>query len=427
MNYLNCLGASREVGRSCFALNAGGKTVLLDCGMKTTEDNSKWLLPEFKYAKKPDAVILSHAHLDHSGALPVTQKHGSPHVVMTKSSVPVVDILLDDVVKIAQNEGYALPFSKADFTKLHKRTTTFDYNESFKIGEIDFELIDAGHIIGSSQIQCTFEDQTMLYTGDFKVLPTRMHEGCALPEKQIDTLVIESTYANEEQEDRVKLEKRFCKDVKETIEDGVALIPAFALGRTQEIISILHSAGITGNVYVQGMGTKMNNVYYESPKYIRDIKDFRKALSGVKVIKDREMQKDALQEGNVIICTSGMLDAGPVLHFIEKMQQNDLSGKIFLTGYQVPGTNGDLLLRESKVIQKNRIPQVEIEVSNAFELFEFSAHSGKTELYEYVRKVNPSKVICVHGEDEVTQEFANNLKEEGFNATSPKIGDKIKL
>ena len=427
MNFLHCLGASREVGRSCFALNASNKTVFLDCGMKTTDDKLQWQLPDFKSSKLPDAVILSHAHLDHSGALPMTQKHSSPHVVMTTPSVPIVDILLDDVVKIAQKEEASLPFSKSDFTKLNKQTTTFNYNEQFKIGELDFEFLDAGHILGSAQVQCTFEDQTLLYTGDFKVLETRMHAGCALPEKHVDTLLIESTYADEEQEDRAALEKRFIQDVKASIEDGVALIPAFALGRTQEVISILHAAGITGNVFVQGMGTKMNNVYYESPKYVKDIKNFRRALTGVHVIKDREMQKDALQEGNVIVCTSGMLDAGPVLHFIEKMQQNDLSGKIFLTGYQVPGTNGDLLLREGKVIQKNRFPEVEIEVKNEFELFEFSAHSGKTELYEYIRKVNPDRVLCIHGEDEVTQQFANNLTEEGFKASAPKLGDKIKL
>lgn len=421
---LHCLGASREVGRSCFSLNLGEKSVFLDCGVKTLGDKAQWQLPTFKGVKKPSAVVLTHAHLDHSGALPVVQKHSSPFVFMTRPTAPVVDILLKDAMKIAHFEKQTLPFSSADFTKLSRNTRVLNYNEEFKIGMAAFELLDAGHVIGSSQVQCTFNGKTLLYTGDFKTLQTRMHLGRQLPKVNVDVLVIESTYARKVQEDRRVLEKRFCAAVKKASENGVVLIAAFALGRTQEILSILQ-AGEVKNIYVQGMGSKINNVYYDFSKFCKN-EEFKKVLNKVEVIKDRETQKKAFTQGNVIVCTSGMLEGGPILSLIEKMQRENVNGKIFLTGFQIPKTNGHKLLNSGKIFIKNKNPIEELKITKEFELFEFSAHAGKTELYDYVRKVNPEKVICIHGEDAATQEFASNLKEEGFNAISPKIGDKIK-
>ncbi|MFH0712953.1 MAG: MBL fold metallo-hydrolase [Candidatus Micrarchaeota archaeon] len=417
---LHFLGGAGEVGRSCVSLSNEDTTIYLDCGSRMNEQTE---LPLFANAKRPDAVLLSHSHLDHCGSIPILYKHGSPKTYCTTPTLAVCDILYEDVLKIAKQEKLPAPFSQADLKKAHDHFAALGYENEFKLNNnLKFEFIDAGHIIGASQILVKTKNTNLLYSGDFKLKETRMHNGAKI-EKNVDVLIVESTYGDKNQKERQDVETKFVNDVQEIVNDnGTALIPCFAVGRTQEVLSLLNASNFKGKIFIDGMGTRVNEIYYQYSGYLKNAAGFKAALQRLEVVTTREDKRDALSGGNAIICTAGMLEGGPVLSYLQALEKKETNGKIFLTGYQVNNTNGRRLLEGKPIVIKGK-PRKLLRVSLPFKLYEFSAHADQQELLEYVEKVNAEKVICVHGDD--TQYFAELLKEKGFNAVAPKNGERI--
>ncbi len=417
------LGGASEVGKSCLCLTSGSTTIYIDCGLKMEKEATQ--LPAIHRGKRPSAVLLSHAHLDHCGAIPNLYKHGAPITYCTTPAIEVCEVLYKDTLKIAKEEKLPAPFSESDLKKAMQYFSALGYGNEFKISsDFKFSFIDAGHIIGAAQVQIITKDKKMVYTGDFKLKETRMHSGAQIPEN-VDILIIESTYGGKAQPLRAHVENKFFTDVNKIVENNeTALIPCFAIGRTQEIIALLSEKKFKGGIYLDGMGKKVNDIYYNYASYLRDGKNFRNSLKKVKTITDKFERKEALQGGNAIICTAGMLEGGPILGYIQEMEKNGINGKIFLTGFQVPGSNGHKMLEGKPITLKGRKTS-ELKVALPFELYEFSAHSDQEELLEYVKKVNPEKVICVHGDN--TQSFAELLKQRGFDACAPKNEERIKI
>ena len=418
---LSFLGACREVGRSAVFLETEkGVRLLLDSGVKVHDHYETHLQPP----APPHAVVVSHAHLDHSGGAPITAKKLHAPFFATFPTIPLSALLYEDSIKIARQEGFSLPFGATDLHRLDRLFYPLPYEQPYEFHDgTTLELLDAGHIVGSAMpVVRERSGRSLLYTGDFKTLPTRMHNGCSYPEEPVNTLVIESSYADREQEPRAQLEQDFVEDVRGVLEeDGVALVPCFAIGRTQEILQVLHKANLHAPIYTQGMGEKASQIFSEYSSYVRDPKALNAALAAAKPVAGRSKRR-ILQGPSVIVCTAGMLDGGPALEYLAKLNESG-HGAVLLTGYQVEGTNGRRLIETSCVRYKGRL----LKITLPMKWRSFSAHSSKSELFSFVKGINPEKVFCVHGDDKVCQSFAAELNEQGFEAAAPEAGQKFEV
>ncbi|MCL4375290.1 MBL fold metallo-hydrolase [Candidatus Marsarchaeota archaeon] len=171
---------------------------------------------------------------------------------------------------------------------------------------------------------------------------------------------------------------------------------------------------------MDGMARKATDITLEFYKYLNNVELLRDAVKNIQRVKDRRDRIGALDGGNIILTPAGMLNGGPVLNYITKLRKNS---KIFLTGYQAEATNGRMILEEGKVEVDEKIYRIPYPVLK----YDFSAHAGRDDILEYIRKSNPEKVICVHGDAENSTSIATELKEEGFEAFAPEIGDRLEF
>ncbi len=419
MSKLTALGASNEVGRSSFLLDVGEK-ILLDRGIKLGSDEIEYPLP---VKTNLDAIVISHAHLDHSGAVPELFSQSNSFVYMTLPTLELSQILWADSLKIARIEGVTPHFSAADIGSTERSTFTLPYRKKVNLSEsTSIELFDAGHILGSSMIKVESEKKDVVYSGDFKIEDTRMFKGADKKIGKTDVLIIESTYGDRNHGNRKELEKSFVDEVKETLnKGGHAIVPAFAVGRSQELIDILYENKVTADIFYDGMGQRVARTTLEFPEHLKNPKMLGKALHSANWIK-KGRRNPVLKKPCVIVTSAGMLQGGPVMWYLKKLYK-DPKSKIFLTGYQVEGTNGRTLMEKGIVDLDGEI----VKVRNQVKQFDFSAHASQDELIELAKLTNPEKIICVHGDEKVIKVFQKRLKNEGFNSVAPKLGQEIKL
>jgi putative mRNA 3-end processing factor len=360
--------------------------------------------------------------LDHSGALPELFNEANSFVYMTLPTLELSKILWRDSIKIAKSEGLTPSFTSNEINKTEKFTFTIPFRKKIHLSEnTSIELFDAGHILGSS-ITKIQSKKTVVYSGDFKVEETRMFKGMDKKIGKADVLVIESTYGDRNHRNRKELEKEFVEEVNETIsKGGFAIIPAFAVGRSQEVIDILFENKVQGEIFFDGMGQKVARTTLEFPELLKNPKSLGKALHSANWIK-KGKRNIALRKPSVIVASAGMLEGGPVLWYLKKLFK-DKNSSIFLTGYQVEGTNGRNLL-ERKVLD---LDGERIKVKNEVKQFDFSAHASQRELIELAKLTEPELVVCIHGDKEVIKVFQATLKSEGFNSVAPRMGEEIKL
>ncbi len=230
----------------------------------------------------------------------------------------------------------------------------------------------------------------LLFTGDVHGLPTHLVGG-AQP-LEADILVMESTYAGREHPDRKETERRFRDKVAETIErGGKVIVPAFAVGRAQEVLMTLASSGYA--IWLDGMARAVNAIYLSAPEYLADSRRFRRALDGVHVVEHSGERRHALREADVIVTTGGMLDGGPVLYYLSELYR-DANSSILLTGFQVEGSNGRQLLDHGTLTIDEVTIRPECEVLK----FDFSAHAGHSDLVNLVRATGARTLVLMHGD-----------------------------
>ncbi len=409
------LGGTREIGRIAIALKTKKTQLLLDYGILMGRPPG---FPMHVPPKEVDAIILCHSHLDHSGAVPIFHIQDEKAVYGTQLCFDITELLISDLIHLT---GYYLPYEYIELRSLMRSCVHLDYRKRQTIGDIDFQLLDAGHIPGSAQVLVEANGKRLLYTSDYNTNDTRLISGADRDNGKLDALIIESTYADEDHRDRATLEKEFVEHITEVVErGGTVLVPAFSVGRSQEIACILAAYHFEYSVTMDGMARKVNRIMMKHASYMRDPKLFMDAMHSATWVEGRRDRKAAARKPGVIISPAGMLKGGPAAFYIQKLGKNR-NNAVFLVSYQIPGTPGRELLEKGRCVIDGKMRKIKA----AVEHFDFSSHCGASQLQETVKSVEGNPVVyVVHGAEGNCQKFARWVKKEtGLKAFAPKAGN----
>ena len=408
---LSFMGGTHQVGGNAVLVNSNDGNLLLEYGVKPGTP------PEFPghvRAKDIDGIVIGHAHLDHSGAVPLFYLSERKPYFATRTTSELSKILIKDMIKL---NSYYLPFEYLELEKMQQQRNDLSYGQKVKLKDFNFQLIDAGHIPGSAMVDIEVNGKKILYTSDFNTIATRLCNGAKIPRKKYDTVIVESTYALHEHPDRKDLEKEFVNDVKSTInQGGKVLIPAFAVGRSHEMLNVLYAHKFEGYKLLDGMARAVNKIMLEYPESVKTPKTYAKAVRDVHEIRGWRDRRQAVRKADVIVAPSGMLQGGTVMFYMEKMALNP-QNSIFIVSFQVPGTNGARLMETGLFPIKDKETKVTAKVKH----FDFSSHSGKTPLQQFLKglKGKPD-VYVIHGEEESCDYLAEYIRDElDMNGVAP--------
>ena len=420
---IKTLGATREVGRSAFLLQSSGKNIVLEYGVFLIKDP---VFPLHIAPKDVDGVILSHAHLDHSGAVPLFSVSSETKTYCTKPTLEIADLLLRDFVKISQvTKNQYIPFEYDEITKLKKNASTFDLNQKFNIDDIEVTFLNAGHIPGSASILIESEGKRIVYTGDINSTDMNLIEPADIDYGEIDLLITESTYGNVNHRERSKIEEDFFEFANHIVENGGnLLVPAFSIGRSQEILCVLEKYNFSYPIIMDGMALKMNRILIDNPDYLKDAKLFIKSVGNATLADNMEKRKKALQEPSVIIAPAGMLVGGSAQYYYKRLALDPKNG-ISIVSYQIPGTPGRRLLDQGKMFLDGKIVNVRAQIKK----FDFSSHSGNKELMDMFKKIKGDPLIIpIHGEEKQSLDLADEIQSTLNNKVIvPNLGEEIEI
>ena len=410
-------GACKEVGRSGLLIEEDNKRVVCDYGVLIETDGLYYPLP---IDTKVHSIILSHAHLDHSGALPKVFLNNMPKVYMTPPTQALSDLLIDDAFKVAKRKKRKLPFEKKHFKYLIDNTRIIPYNKRQEIEGFEIEFYNAGHIPGSAMTLIEGK-RTVCYSGDFKTEETRLHNPADVPNKKVDALIIETTYGGRDHPDRKELENSFYDACLEVLtKGGNVIVPVFAVGRAQEILEILRDIGYP--IYMDGMAVHATEIILDYPEYIKNYKELYKATTNAIMVRNPKIRKQVMKEPSIVITTGGMLQGGPVIEYLYQAVKRPKDTAIFLTGFQKEDTPGrELMLYKTATIEGETLDFRKHWV----EYFDFSAHVGRDGLEKTVKKMDPNVVILNHGDLDQMLAFAEWLSDQGYNYVIPDAGQTI--
>ncbi len=410
------LGAARQVGRSAFMVSQGSTNILLDYGAMTTKEPG---FPMHVQPKIVDGLVLSHAHLDHSGSTPVFFLGGDKvKLHATPVTTELSNLLIEDFIKIS---GPYLPFEFIDLMAMNKATVNHGYKESFQIKDLTITFYDAGHIPGSCITGVEGGGKRLVYTGDVNGAETELLNPSWKDLGEADMVITESTYAMADHPARQAVEDEFVHYANEVVErGGVLLAPAFSVGRAQELAMILHRHGFKHTVGMDGMALKVNEVLMRYQEYLRDPALFRRTLEHTELITGWTQRRKFIEKPGVIISPAGMLVGGASVFYNQRLSLKEKNG-ISLVSFQVPGTAGRTLLDRGLTLINGKPTKVRASVRK----FDFSSHSGKSILSADLKAIKGSpKFMTVHGEEESCVQLAEELHTDlGVETHAPSVGE----
>jgi putative mRNA 3-end processing factor len=417
---ITILGSGKEVGRSGFLVTSNNTNILLDYGVLLKREP---VFPIHVRPKDISSVVLTHAHLDHSGFIPsLFLSNSNISVLGTNPTFDLSNLLIEDMIKIS---GYYLPFDYADLHSMMIHSRTLQYRERYPINNMQITLYESGHILGGSSILVESEGKRIFYTGDINTRGSKILRSADLDLPEVDILIIESTYSQTEQTPREESEKNLVEFAYNIVERGGTLfIPAFSVERAQEIASVLKASNFKYRISMDGMALKANEIMLKNPSFLKNPEVFRKIISEIEWVQGWRRRKQLVKEPGIIISPAGMLVGGTAMFYLQEIAKNPTNG-IALVSYQGKGTPGRLLLEKGLVSYEGKSKKSLAEINH----FEFSGHSSRTELLEILDKIkgNP-EVFTVHGDDMSCIKFANEIEEKyGFHAIAPDNGQIVEV
>jgi len=420
---IKVLGAAGEVGRSAFQVNCNGTNFLLDYGVMFGKPRGA--PPTYPLHVKPrdiDSVIITHAHLDHSGCVPSLFVSGNCNVYATAPTFDLSKLLIQDMIKIEKNSH---SFGVPEIENMMQKSKIIEFKEKITRGNATFELRSSGHVVGGSTVIVESENKRLFYTGDINLRGSRLLPPADLDIGEMDMVITESTYSQENQMSRKDSEKGLIDFANEVMDrKGTLFIPSFSVERSQEVASVLISSGFKHRIIMDGMALKVNEILLKYPEYLKNPEIFKDIIDRVVAINDHKERKRALTEPCVVVSPAGMLVGGNAVYYLQQLAFNDKNG-IALVSYQGEGTPGKKLLDTGKVETRGKDLNVAAEVKQ----FQFSGHADRDSLFEMIKNLKGDpKIMTVHGDDESCTRFAEEIHERfGFDAHAAKLDEKITI
>ncbi|ELZ73210.1 beta-CASP ribonuclease aCPSF1 [Haloferax sp. Atlit-10N] len=437
---ITTLGCCREVGRASFIVSTPETRILVDCGDKPGSDDVPYLqVPEAlgSGANSLDAVVLTHAHLDHSALVPLLFKYGyDGPIYTTEPTRDLMGLLTLDYLDVASKEGRTPPYESEMVREAIKHTIPLEYGDVTDIApDVKLTFHNAGHILGSAVSHFHIGDglYNVAFSGDIHYEDTRLFNGAVNDFPRVETLVLESTYGgrNDYQTDQQDSEKRLIEVINETYDrGGKVVIPAFAVGRSQEIMLVLEEAMRSGKipempVHLDGMIWEATAIHTTYPEYLRD--DLRDRIfhedenpflaEEFNHIDGGEEERQDVADGDqaIILSTSGMVTGGPIMSWLRHVGPDPKSRLVFV-GYQAQGTLGRRIQNGWDEIPVNgrdgmgRSDTLKLEM-DVETVDGFSGHADRQGLENFVKTMNPrpEKVLCVHGDERSVQDLSSAL------------------
>lgn len=427
---LHFLGGAKEIGGSAILVELNGYKILLDCGIR--QSAGKDPIPDFRKIQELgglDAVIISHAHMDHTGTLPlISKEYPLAPVYATVMTIDLTRVLLYDSIKLMNRKEEGIPvYAAADVEALFTRMHGCRFEETLEIlPGLKLTMYQAGHIAGAACIFLESDEGSLFYTGDFSGFSQNTIEGIRIPRLHPDVIITEATYGDKLHANRQVEEKALVEVVKECIEKkGKMVIPAFALGRAQEVLLILRRAMNKGElpkvrIYVDGMVRDMNVVYDRHPwnlknalaKRIEKGNDIFYSDEIVPVgMKDDRMELLEGSEAKIFVASSGMLTGGPSAMYAEKIAPME-NGYIIITGYQdeeAPGRQIQQLLDSEEEERFLTVNEHRVPVRCSLKKISLSAHGDKAEIQGLLERLSARHIFLVHGDPAVVEGLASGL------------------
>jgi len=436
---ITSLGGVQEVGRSAFLVQTRESSVLLDCGINPGSSKPFEAFPRFDNPAfeidSLDAVVISHAHLDHCGLVPFLYKYGYDGPVYCSAPTSNLMTLLQlDYLDVASKQGIIPPYDQKDVRECVLHTIPLRYGVVTDIApDIRLTLHNAGHILGSSIIHLHIGEglHNIVYTGDYKYARTMLLEAAAIEFPRVETVLTESTYGGPEDimPSRVEAEERLTAIVNETLErKGKVLIPVPAVGRAQEIMLVIDGYMRRGlmkeaPVFIEGMISEATAIHTAYPEYLG--REVRHSIlhDGVNpfqsdyftIVEHPNVRQEIIDgEPCIIMATSGMLEGGPVIEYFKSLAEDERNTIVFVS-YQIEGTLGRRVqkgLNEVTMINSEGKLDV-VKVRLRVESIEgFSGHSDRHQILNYITylKPKPERVVVCHGEKAKCLSLANFIQ-----------------
>jgi len=454
---ITALGGFQEVGRSAILVQTRESQVLLDCGINPGASAPfdafpRLDVPQFDL-EALDAVVISHAHLDHCGLLPFLFKYGYDGPVYCSAPTSSLMTLLQlDYLDVLSKQGIMSPYDQKDVRECVLHTFPLRYGVVTDIApDIRLTLHNAGHILGSSIIHLHIGEglHNIVYTGDFKYGRTTLLEPAVTEFPRVETIITESTYGAPQDimPSRAEAEQKLAAVINETLEKhGKVLIPVPAVGRAQEIMLVIDSymrKGIIKEapVFIEGMISEATAIHTAYPEYLgREVKNsilhegINPFQSEYFTIVEHPSAREEIIEGRecIILATSGMLEGGPVIEYFKRLAPDEKNTIIFVS-YQIEGTLGRRVQKGiAEVPMLNSEGKIEVvKIRMRIESIEgFSGHSDRRQIINYIRRVTPKpeKVIVCHGEKVKCYSIAEYLRRKfNLDAVAPRVLETIRL